>query len=156
MAICLACGTNSRSTSSLFTSSSEARMLTPVVLPPGEAVLATSPLATRSSAMPADDRSPQRGLLRRPDSGVPERHDKVDVTRHKFAGERGHLLDAHVGPNEIVADIAPLFPPCRLHVTSERLGECLTLLRVDTQHADHRHRPLLRAGHERPRRRRAA
>ena len=35
----------------------------------------------------------------------------VAFTRHKFAGERGHLLDAHVGPNEIVADIAPLFPP---------------------------------------------
>jgi hypothetical protein len=46
----------------------------------------------------------------------------VAFTRHKFAGERGHLLDAHVGPNEIVVDIAPLFHPCRLHVTSERLG----------------------------------
>ena len=37
--------------------------------------------------------------------------------------ECGHSLDAHVGPNEIVADVMPLYPTCRLHVTSERPGE---------------------------------
>jgi hypothetical protein len=56
-------------------------------------------------------------------AGVPERHDKVDVACYKFARECGHSLDAHVGPNEIVADVMPLYPTCRLHVTSERPRE---------------------------------
>ena len=71
----------------------------------------------------ADDRNPPRGLLHRSNGGVPERHDKVDVACYKFARECGHSLDAHVGPNEIVADVMPLYPTCRLHVTSERPGE---------------------------------
>ena len=71
----------------------------------------------------ADDRNPPRGLLHRSNGGVPERHDKVDVACYKFARECGHSLDAHVGPNEIVADVMPFYPTCRLHVTSERPGE---------------------------------
>ena len=70
----------------------------------------------------ADDRNPPRGLLHRSNGG-PERHDKVDVACYKFARECGHSLDAHVGANEIVADVMPLYPTCRLHVTSERPGE---------------------------------
>ena len=45
----------------------------------------------------------------------------VDVVG--LARECGHSLDAHVGPNEIVADVMPLYPTCRLHLTSERPGE---------------------------------
>ena len=58
-----------------------------------------------------DDRNPPRGLLHRSNGGVPERHDKVDVACYKLARECGHSLDAHVGPNEIVADVMPLSQP---------------------------------------------
>ena len=59
----------------------------------------------------ADDRKPPRGLLHRSNGGVPERHDKVDVACYKFARECGHSLDAHVGSNEIVADVSPSTQP---------------------------------------------
>jgi hypothetical protein len=68
---------------------------------------------------------------------------------YKFARECGHSLDAHVDPNEIVADVMPLYPTCRLHVTSERPGEWLTVPWIDTQNADRRHYSLLRARRQR-------
>src|SRR5262245_57616705 len=104
-----------------------------------------------------DDWDRLRRALRGSDGGVAEGDNEIDVLRDKFASQRRRALAEPLGPNEQEADVASLFPADRLHVASERLGECFeAVLVIGPQYADHGDAALLRGRRERPRRRRAA
>jgi hypothetical protein len=107
-------------------------MLTPVVLPPGRAKLAASPLPTISSVMPTI------GMV------------WVARCAAELADERRRALAAALGPDELETDVASLFPADRFHVAPERFDEELgDILRIGPQHAGHGQAALLRARRER-------
>ena len=130
-------------------------MLTPVVLPPGRAMLAASPLPTMSVGH-ADDGYHLGRALRSSDGRVPEGDDEIDVLRDEFLGQRGRTLVPALGPNEHETNGTSVFPADRPHVAPERFGELIGVLRSGPQYPDHGQAALLRARHDRPRGCRAA
>src|SRR5262249_50689399 len=148
-AIRRACGANSCRISSRLTSSSGERMLTPVMLPPGRAMLAASPLPTMSSAMPT------MGIVwvaRCTARRVREGDDYIDILRDELLGQRRRALVAALGPNEQESNVTSVFPADCPHIAPERFDELIDVLRGRPQYPDHRQAALLRARRERPRR----
>jgi hypothetical protein len=105
----------------------------------------------------SNDRDDAGRALRRPDTGVSEGDDKIDVLSDELAGKFRRALVAAFGEDEQEADVASVFPADRLHVAPERLGEDFVrnILGIEPQHADDRHSGLCARG-ERPGSRRRA
>ena len=129
-------------------------MLTPVVCPPGRAMLAASPSPTMSSVIPTIGIvAVARWTAESPD--IPERDDNIGLSCDELAGKRRHVFVSAPSPHKLEPDVASLLPTQLFHVAAKRIGENLELFRIDAQDADHG-QPPLRARGERQKRRRAA
>ena len=93
-AIWRAAGASCVSTSSRLPSSSVARKLMPVVLPPGWASEVTNPLSTKSSAN-GDDRDRPGHFLHHTSGGSTTGQDRVDPGPDELRCDLRSLLDAH-------------------------------------------------------------
>ena len=94
-----------------------------------------------------------RRVLHSSDGRVAKGDDEVNVVRNELASQRRRALATAFSPSKQEADIASLFPADRLHISSERLGECFeNVLVIGPQYADHGDAALLRPRSERPRR----
>ena len=153
----VAVGTSSCSSSSRFGPSSTFNVVTPVRLPPGRFRLATSPTATGSPADREDDRNRRGRRLGRQRRCAAGRGNHGHLTANQIGRQcrqsivltlRPAIFDRHVAAFDI-AGFAQALAECAPRSGAYSAG------RPAIEKPDHRHRRLLRARRQRPRRRAA-
>ena len=135
-----------------------AKKLMPVALPPGRARLATRPSLTGSSPTPKTIGIVVVAALAASAAALPAgRGDNGHATADEVGHERRQAIVLALQPVVLDRHVLALDVAGFVEAFTERSGKARGGLgRPAADEADHRHRRLLRARRERPRRRRAA
>src|SRR5262245_38734451 len=151
----VAAGTRSRRSSSRFATTSPLRKLMPVRLPPGLARLATRPSLTGSSAA-TKTMGPGCRLGRQRHSRTSERGDHCNLPANQVGRQRRQSIDLIFAPAVYDRDVLALDIAAILEATVKSAKTVrVRVRRLAVEKPDHRHRRLLRARRDRPRRRAA-
>jgi hypothetical protein len=131
---------------------------TPVTLPPGRLKLATRPSSTGSPAIVKTMGTDARGLGRDRRSGAAEGHDHRRLTEQEIGRQHRQSIELIGGPAEFGRHI-PAFDIAGFFQALTKRDQAQLIVQLPggvAEKPDHRHRRLLRARRERPRRRTAA
>ena len=140
-AAALPAGTISRSRPSRFASNSPVNMLTPVALPPGRFMLATSPILTGSSPTPNTIGMVAVRRLGRQRGKPVKCGNHSPPSPHQIVGERRYTIAVEFGPsvfnrNVLICDVVQLGQAPKKSVNTARHHRAC---RIETENADHRH-----------------